>query len=108
MTWTVQDLGALGELPGAIASVVLLIYIAVRIRQNSKMLEHNTRATETATRQAFTSQDQAYLCSSLDPPVLAVAVAKLENGEDLSTLEASSSPTRAISRVHPRVADERL
>lgn len=96
MDWTVQDLGAVGELVGAIASVVLLIYIAVQIRQNSKMLEHNTRATETATRQAFTSQDQAYLCSSLDPAVLAVAVAKLENGDDLSQVERS----QLIARQH--------
>jgi len=93
---TIQELGALGELVGAIASVVLLIYIAVQIRQNSRTLEHNTRATETSTRQAFTSQDQAYLCSSLDPGVLAVAVAKLENGEDLSVLEMS----QLLARQH--------
>jgi len=96
MDWTIQDLGALGELLGAIASVVLLIYIAVQIRQNSKLLEHNTKATETSTRQAFSSQDQAYLCSSLDPSVLAVAVAKLERGEDLSELELS----QLIARQH--------
>jgi len=95
-TMSIQDLGALGELIGAIASVVLLIYIAVQIRQNSKMLEHNTRATETSTRQAFASQDQAYLCSSLDGVVLAVAVAKLENDDDLSALEVS----QLIARQH--------
>jgi hypothetical protein len=86
---TLEQLGALGELIGAIASVVLLAYIAVQIRHSSKTLEHNTRATEAATRQAFAAQDQAYLCSALDPSVLAVAVSKLEAGEDLSPLERS-------------------
>jgi hypothetical protein len=91
-----EQLGALGELVGAIASVVLLAYIAIQIRHSSKTLEHNTRATEAATRQAFAAQDQAYLCSALDPSLLAVAVSKLENGDDLSPLERS----QLIGRQH--------
>ena len=54
---TLGQLGSLGELIGAIASVALLGYIAIQIRQNSKILEHNTRATEAASRQAFAAQD---------------------------------------------------
>jgi hypothetical protein len=91
-----EELGALGELIGAIASVVLLVYIAIQIRHSSKMLELNTRATEASTRQAFTAQDQAYLCSALDSSVLAVAVSKLEAGEKLSPLELS----QLIGRQH--------
>ena len=83
------QLGALGELIGAIAAIVLLGYIAVQIRQNSKLLDLNTRATEAASRQAFSAQDQTYLSSALDPSVLAVAVSKLENGVDRSPLEKS-------------------
>jgi len=93
---TFADLGAIGELVGAIASIVLLVYIAIQIRHSSKMLELNTRATEAATRQAFTAQDQAYLCSALDPSVLAVAVSKLEAGEELSRLELS----QLVGRQH--------
>jgi len=93
---TFEDLGALGELLGAIASIVLLVYIAIQIRHSSKMLELNTRATEAATRQAFTAQDQTYLSSALDPSVLAVAVSKLEAGEKLSPLEHS----QLIGRQH--------
>lgn len=93
---SIEELGALGELVGAIASVVLLVYIAIQIRHSSKTLEHNTRAIQAATRQAFTAQDQAYLCSSLDASVLAVAVAKLESGEELSALELS----QLIGRQH--------
>jgi hypothetical protein len=95
-TMSLEQLGALGELLGAIASVILLAYIAIQIRHSSKTLEHNTRATEAATRQAFAAQDQAYLCSSLDPSVLAVAVSKLENGEEVSPLERS----QLIGRQH--------
>ena len=64
MDW--EQLGALGELVGAIAAIALLGYIAVQIRQNSKLLQQNTRATEAASRQAFATQDQAYLSSALD------------------------------------------
>ena len=91
-----EELGALGELVGAIASVVLLAYIAIQIRQSSRSLEQNTRAIEASTRQAFTAQDQAYLCSALDPSVLAPAVAKLEAGEELSPLERS----QLVGRQH--------
>ena len=91
-----EELGALGELLGAIASVVLLAYIAIQIRHSSKTLEHNTRAMQAATRQAFTAQDQAYLCSALDARVLAVAVAKLEAGDELSPVELS----QLIGRQH--------
>ena len=44
MTW--QELGALGELTGALAAVALLGYIAYQIRQNSRLLEHNARTTQ--------------------------------------------------------------
>lgn len=93
---SIEELGALGELIGAIASVVLLAYIAIQIRHSSKNLEQNTRAVQASTRQAFTAQDQAYLCSSLDPTVLAVAVAKLEAADELSPLELS----QLIARQH--------
>ena len=93
---TLEQLGALGELIGAIASVALLAYIAIQIRHSSKALEYSTRATEAASRQASAVQDQAYLCSALDPSVLAIAVSKLETGEELSPLERS----QLIGRQH--------
>ena len=34
---TIQDLGAIGDLLGGIAVVVTLIYLAVQIRQNTKI-----------------------------------------------------------------------
>jgi hypothetical protein len=91
-----DDLGALGELIGGVASVILLVYIAYQIRQNSRLIEHNTRATEASTRQAFGAQDQAYLGSEIDPSVVAQAVAKLGTGEPLSDLEHS----QLVARQH--------
>ncbi|MEN8185189.1 MAG: hypothetical protein ABFS46_21915 [Myxococcota bacterium] len=50
MSW--EAFGALGEVVGGIAAVILLAYIAYQIRQNSRMLEQNARATQAATYQA--------------------------------------------------------
>ncbi len=87
MSW--QEIGALGELIGALASVVLLAYIAYQIRQNSQALKQGARATQAASRQAFGDLDQTYLNSALDPSVVARALAKSEHGEELSPLELS-------------------
>ncbi len=97
MSW--EQLGALGELIAAVTSIVLLGYIAIQIRQNSRILQQNTRATEAASRQAFATQDQGYLCSALDSAVLAQAVSKLENGEALSAVERS----QLVGRQHVNV-----
>ena len=48
MNWTIQDLGALGELIAAIGVVITLIYLAYQIRQNTVQLEQNTLAAQAA------------------------------------------------------------
>lgn len=48
MDWTIQDLGALGELVGAIGVIITLIYLAYQIRQNTAQLEQNTMAARVA------------------------------------------------------------
>ena len=45
---TIQDLGSLGELIAAIATVATLIYLALQIRQNTRALRH---AAERAIRE---------------------------------------------------------
>jgi len=50
--WTIQDLGALGELVGAIGVVVTLGYLAFQIRQNTSQLELNALTTKAAAVQA--------------------------------------------------------
>jgi len=45
-----QDLGAVGELVGAVAVLVTVIYLAIQIRQNTEMMRHT--ATQSATAMA--------------------------------------------------------
>jgi hypothetical protein len=42
---SIQDLGALGELVAAIATVATLLYLAIGIRQNNRNLEESTSAS---------------------------------------------------------------
>jgi hypothetical protein len=42
---SIQDLGAIGELIAACATVVTLLYLAVQIRQNNRSLQEATSAS---------------------------------------------------------------
>jgi PAS domain-containing protein len=42
---SIQDLGALGELVAAIATIATLLYLAVQIRQNNRNLQESTSAS---------------------------------------------------------------
>ena len=46
MNW--DALGASAELLGAIAVIISVVYLAFQIRQNTKQIEENTRATQAA------------------------------------------------------------
>jgi hypothetical protein len=48
MALTIQDLGAIGELIGAVGVIVTLGYLAYQIRQNTIQLEQSTLATKAA------------------------------------------------------------
>jgi trehalose-6-phosphatase len=52
MSWSIQDLGAAGELVGAIGVVVTLVYLAYQIRQNTHQLEQSTLAARAAAQNA--------------------------------------------------------
>ena len=43
---TIQDAGAIGEILGALAVVVSLIYLASQIRQNTRQIDQNTQAAQ--------------------------------------------------------------
>ena len=47
MEWTIQDLGAVGELMGAIAVVITIGYLASQIRQNTRSTRAMTYAAST-------------------------------------------------------------
>jgi hypothetical protein len=50
---TLQDVGNIGELLGAIGVIASLAYLAVQVRQNTVQIESNTRATRAASYQAM-------------------------------------------------------
>jgi hypothetical protein len=50
MNW--NALGAIGEIVGAVAVVITLIYVAVQMRQNSRQVAENTKVTRLAAREA--------------------------------------------------------
>lgn len=45
---TIQDLGALGEIIGAVAVVASPIYLAIQIRQNTQQISQDVEATRLA------------------------------------------------------------
>ena len=51
MTLTIQDLGALGELLGAVAVLATLIYLALQTRQNTLAIAAQLDAAVMAARQ---------------------------------------------------------
>ncbi len=77
---SLQDWASIAEIIGAFAIVVSLIYVAYELREN-------TRALQVASRQTLGAQDQTYFQTSIDPTIVARALDKYRNGEDLSRFE---------------------
>jgi hypothetical protein len=77
-----SDWASVAEIVAAVAVAVSLVFVGLE-------LQHNTAASESATREAINQKDIEYLSLYVDPAVLAVANAKAQNGETLSTLEES-------------------
>ena len=80
MEWTVADLGSIGEFIGAIATIATLAYLALQIRQNSRVVKAQTRATIGAATSDIILREAV----NLD---IVRALAKVETGEDLSREE---------------------
>jgi hypothetical protein len=74
---TIQDLGSLGEIIGAIAVVVTLIYLATQIRQNNELLRSESR-------QALVGNDITSLAANLQHTDV---FAKYVTGQSLSQEE---------------------
>jgi hypothetical protein len=77
-----SDWASVAEIVAAVAVAVSLLFVGLE-------LQHNTAASESATREAINQKDIEFLSLYVDPAVLAVANAKAQNGETLSTLEES-------------------
>jgi len=47
-----EAIGAIGEFVGGLAVVLTLVYVAFQVRQNSRQIDHNSRALEVSTYHA--------------------------------------------------------
>ena len=78
---TLQDLGAIGELVGGIAVVITLIYIAVQLRQNNRLLRFSMMD--------FVATSNDWEASKLiDDPNLAALLLKMNADQTLTESEA--------------------
>ena len=79
---SLSDWANVAEIGAAVGVIVSLIFVGLE-------LQNNTAATAAATREAINQKDMEFLSLRLDSSVLAMAHAKLENGEELSPVETS-------------------
>ncbi len=80
--FSLSDWANVAEIGAATGVIISLIFVGLQ-------LQSNTEATEAATREAINQKDLEFLSLRIDSSVLARAHAKLENGEELSSLEES-------------------
>ena len=78
---SIQDLGAIGELLAAIATLATLIYLALQIRQNSRNLQESTSASM---NQGWASINTRL---SSDPQFASIFIRGRVKLDDLDTVE---------------------
>ena len=85
---TVQDLGSIGELVAAIATVATLVYLALQIRQNTKQLRDNARALRLAQVRATTDSEIDFRRLLLSNPEIDEVEKRGSEGETLDPKDA--------------------
>jgi hypothetical protein len=98
---TIAELGALGELIGAIAVVITLVYLAVQIRQNTRSMQESRRLALAQTYQMRADALQAMLVHAADSQHIGPLITRLtQQGypEDVSALEGLSPEERGRFR----------
>lgn len=99
---SLQDWGAIGEVIGALAVVITLIYLAKQIRQNTHAMEEARRLALAQTYQMRSDALQAMLVEAADSEHIGPIIIKLtELGypEDVAALEALSDAERGRFRM---------
>jgi hypothetical protein len=74
---TVQDWGAIGEIVGAVAVVVTLVYLGKQIRQNTHAMEENRRLALATTYQLRADALQAMTVQAADSEHVGPIIVKL-------------------------------
>ncbi len=81
---TLQDLGSIGELIGAIATVATLAYLAVQIRQNSSQMREATRASQVTSIDRTVESFARYRTALLQPGIAELYTQGVRSYSDLS------------------------
>lgn len=98
---TIMELGALGELLGAIGVIITLAYLAVQIRQNTHSINENKRLALAQTYQMRADALQGMLVQAAVSENLGPLIFKLTTlgyPTDLSSLDKISDEERGIFR----------
>ena len=102
MSWTVQDIGAVGEFLGSIAVFITLIYVAIQVKQTQKIVLGQSR-------QAWAESTQSALLTTAESEYIAPILAKLEESgfpenpkaiETLNTTERIRYRTYLVGNTH--------
>lgn len=87
---SIVELGALGELIGAIGVVVTLVYLAIQVRQNTHSMDENRRLALAQTYQMRADALQGMLVHAADSTHIGPIIIKLTEAgypENLASLE---------------------
>jgi len=85
---TIQDLGSIGELVAAIATVATLVYLALQIRQNTTQLRDNARALRLGEVRATTDSEVGFGRLLLANATIDDVDKRGSEGEDLDPQDA--------------------
>jgi hypothetical protein len=99
---TLQDWGAIGEVVGAVAVVLTLIYLAKQIRQNTLAMQESRKLALAQTYQMRSDALQDMLVHAADSEFIGPIIIKLtELGypEDVAALDALSQQERRRFRL---------
>ncbi len=98
---TIMELGALGEVVGAIAVVVTLAYLAIQIRQNTHAMDEGRKLALAQTYQIRADGLQNMMVRAADSEHIGPIIAKLTSAGypvDVSSLDRLSPEERARFR----------
>ncbi len=98
---TIMELGALGEMLGAIGVIVTLAYLAVQVKQNTRSMDEGKRLALAQTYQMRADALQGMLVQAASSEVIGPLIVKLtELGypADVSALDKLSSRERGVFR----------
>ena len=76
---TIMEMGALGELLGAIGVIVTLAYLAVQVKQNTRAMDESKRLALAQTYQMRADAGREVLLASLESETLLNAIEKMES-----------------------------